>query len=1139
MNFLIKTLEENKKFQELTKQISKTGPIAISGLVDVEKLHVLAGIFNETKRPMVLVTYNEIQARKLYQDLKKLIKQTYFFPKKEITSYDYVAQSKEIEYKRIDVLNKMYLAKKQKEPIIIVTTIEAVMQKMVAKDTLYQNVIDFEVGKTYLLDGIKEKLVGLGYERSDLIENKGQFSIRGGIVDVGLSEKIGVRIEFWGDEVDSIRFFQISSQRSTEMLKEITIFPAHELIVQDLSEAVKNIQEKYPEEIEDIELIKNGDYISKINKYFNEFYENQASFLDYMSDEYLLLLDEKSKINQRKTNIIEDNNKLIASLVEKEKFVPEAIENISKFEYNFEEKQIIYLEQNDSIKNIQKYYFETREINFYNLQLDLLLADIVTYQKNKKKVVLLAGNEISAKKLCDILKENQINYKYEQEAENVKPGEIIVTIGGFSSGFENYDLNLIVISLQNNFEEPVKRKKKLSSTFKDSEKIVFADLKPGDIVVHQTHGIGQFIGVNTITADGVTKDYIKIKYRNDDILYVPTNSLDSVRKYIGGGDNSSPRLNKLGGKEWSATTSKVKKNLEAVAKDLIELYAKRQKIKGFSFSPDTPWQKQFEDSFPYTETDDQLRCIQDVKKDMEKPQPMDRLLCGDVGYGKTEVAIRAAFKAVMDQKQVAYLVPTTILANQQYEEFKTRMQEFAINVELLNRFKTKKEQDEIIKKLKLGEVDVVVGTHRLLSEDVNFKDLGLLIIDEEHRFGVKDKEKIKKLRTNIDVLTMTATPIPRTLHMSIVGVRDMSVIYEPPHNRKPVQTYVLEYDQEVITEAITKEIERDGQVFYLFNQVEGIEKKANEISMLVPEAKVGFAHGKMSGRELEEIMESFINHEINVLVCTTILESGIDIPNANTIIVENADRLGLAQLYQIRGRVGRSDKQAYAYITYKRDKLLSEVADKRLKAIKEFTEFGSGFKIAMRDLEIRGAGSMLGEMQHGHMEQVGYDTYCKLLDEVIKEMQGIEVVEEQDVQIDLAVSSYIPDNFIENSSQKIEIYQNIALCRTEEELQNVIDEVIDRYGRLPKELENLIDIARIKQLARKANILKIAQRENGIVFYFVKEKIKPEMVNTLITKYPMLVKFSNAVEPYVTLRIKENEDIIEKAKEFLNTVIEI
>ena len=670
---------------------------------------------------------------------------------------------------------------------------------------------------------------------------------------------------------------------------------------------------------------------------------------------------------------------------------------------------------------------------------------------------------------------------------------------------------------------------------------MFADLVPGDIVVHQTHGIGQFIGVNTITADGVTKDYIKIKYKNDDMLYVPTNSLDSVRKYIGGGENTTPKLNKLGGKEWSATTNRVRKNLQEIAKDLVQLYAKRQKIQGFSFSEDTPWQTQFEDNFPYTETEDQLRCIEEVKKDMEKPVPMDRLLCGDVGYGKTEVAIRAAFKAVMDQKQVAYLVPTTILANQQYEEFKNRMSEFAMKVELLNRFKTKKEQEEIVKKLKLGEVDVVIGTHRLLSQDVSFKDLGLLIIDEEHRFGVKDKEKIKLLKTNVDVLTMTATPIPRTLHMSIVGVRDMSVIYEPPHNRKPVQTYVLEYDKEVVSEAITKELEREGQVFYLYNQVENIEKKANEISKLVPEAKVGYAHGKMTGKELEEIMQKFINKEINVLICTTILESGIDIPNANTIVVENADKLGLSQLYQIRGRVGRSDKQAYAYITYKRDKLLTEVANKRLKAIKEFTEFGSGFKIAMRDLEIRGAGSMLGEMQHGHMEQVGYDTYCKLLDEVIKEMQGIEVQEEHDVQIDLSISSYIPDSFIENSSQKIEIYQNIALCRTEEELQNVIDEVIDRYGKMPKELENLIDIARIKQLARNANMLKISQRENNVVFYFGKEKIKPETVNILIKKYPMQIKFSNGIEPYITLRIRENtdKDIIKKVKEFLNNIIEI
>ncbi len=530
--------------------------------------------------------------------------------------------------------------------------------------------------------------------------------------------------------------------------------------------------------------------------------------------------------------------------------------------------------------------------------------------------------------------------------------------GRLSAGFECYDLNLIVVTGEDLFTSNVKKRRKLSSSFKEGEKIVFADLKIGDYVVHKSHGIGQFVGVNTLKADGIVKDYIKIRYRNDDMLYIPTNDLDSIRKYIGGGE-ATPKINKLGSKEWENTKAKVKKNLQEVAKELIELYAKRQSIKGYAFSKDTEWQKQFEDSFPYVETDDQLRCIEETKKDMEAPRPMDRLLCGDVGYGKTEVAIRAAFKAVMDQKQVAYLVPTTVLANQQYESFKERMENFAIRVELLNRFRTKKEQEEIIRKLKLGEIDVVVGTHRLLSKDVEFKDLGLLIVDEEHRFGVKDKEKIKQYKASIDVLSMSATPIPRTLHMSIVGVRDMSVIYDPPQNRKPVQTYVLEQDEEVVKEAITKELERSGQVFYLYNKVEDIEAKAVQIANLVPEAKVAFAHGKMSGNQLEEIMMDFIKGEVNVLVCTTILESGIDIPNANTIIVENADRLGLAQLYQIRGRVGRAEKQAYAYIMYKRDKLLTEVADKRLKTIKEFTEFGSGFKIAMRDLEIRGAGSML------------------------------------------------------------------------------------------------------------------------------------------------------------------------------------
>ncbi len=535
---------------------------------------------------------------------------------------------------------------------------------------------------------------------------------------------------------------------------------------------------------------------------------------------------------------------------------------------------------------------------------------------------------------------------------------VIVTKGNLEAGFEYYDSKLLVINSKELLNSDTKSRRKVHNAFSEGEKVIFADLKIGDYVVHKTHGIGQFIGVNTISADGITKDYIKIKYRDADILYIPTNQLDNIRKYIGAGETEL-KLNRLGSKEWSNTKAKVKNNLREVARNLIELYAKRSKAKGFAFSNDTPWQTQFEDSFPYVETDDQLRCIEEVKKDMEQDKPMDRLLCGDVGYGKTEVAIRAAFKACMDQKQVAYLVPTTVLANQQYETFKERMEAFAIKVELLNRFRTKKEQEQVIKKLKLGEVDVVIGTHRILSKDVEFKDLGLLIIDEEHRFGVKAKEKIKELKTNVDVLTMTATPIPRTLHMSIVGVRDMSVIYEPPQDRRPVQTYVLEYDEEVVKEAITKELERKGQVFYLFNRVEDIEKKAEQISNLVPESHVAYAHGKMTGNELESIMMDFIEQKVNVLVCTTILESGIDIPNANTIIVENADRLGLAQLYQIRGRVGRSNIQSYAYITYKPDKLLSEVADKRLKAIKEFTEFGSGFKIAMRDLEIRGAGSLL------------------------------------------------------------------------------------------------------------------------------------------------------------------------------------
>jgi len=963
----------------------------------------------------------------------------------------------------------------------------------------------------------------MGYKRVDLIENRGEFSIRGDIIDIGIKENEGIRIELWGDDIDSIRKFKISSQRSTDMLKNVEIYPAIEDILQDSAENVCNRIEKFKNNylLEDLEIIKEGDYTSKIDKYFNEFYTIQNNILNYIED-YQIFMDEPEKVNQRILSIQNENNNLIKSLIGKEKFVPEILENINNFKLDI--KNVVNLKEQDTLKND----FNTKEVNLFKGDIKNLEIGVSEAIKNKKRIIILAGDKENANKIKKAVNQNLI---VTDSLDNIilKPGEAIISTGALSNGFEDTDTKLLVIS-SDEFFHKTKKYKKVSDTFKSGEKIVFADLKVGDYIVHKNHGIGIFTGINTIKVDGITKDYIQLKYKDGDVLYVPTEDLDNVRKYIG--SEGSLQLNKLGTKEWEKTKAKVKGNLRAVAKELIELYARRENAKGFAFTKDGDFQIQFEESFPYKETDDQLRCIEEVKKDMENIKPMDRLLCGDVGYGKTEVAIRAAFKAVVDGKQVAYLTPTTILANQQYQEFKERMKEYPITVELLNRFKTKKEQTEIVRKLKTGEVDIVIGTHRILSDDIQFKDLGLLIIDEEHRFGVKAKEKIKQYKNTIDVLTMTATPIPRTLQMSIVGIRDMSVIYEPPQNRKPIQTYVLEYDEEVIKEAITKELERGGQIFYIYNIVDSISSKANMLQKLVPEAKISYAHGRMSGREIEDIMQDFIEKKTNVLVCTTILESGIDIPNANTIIVENADKFGLAQLYQIRGRVGRSDRQAYAYITYKRDKMISEDGVQRLKAIKEFTEFGSGFKIATRDLQIRGAGSIFGEIQHGHIEQIGYDMYSKLLNEVVKEMKGEKVEEEHEVTIDINISSYIPEEYIENSSQKIEIYQDIANAKNEEDIQNIIDEIIDRYGEMPEEVNNLIEIARIKNMCKKANIVKLQQKPNGMIIYF--KDITEESINKMIQKYRQKIKFSSGEKPYITLKIDKN--VIKEIKEFIESI---
>ena len=908
MNTILGEIGKSKEFVKLINEIeNKKSPIAISGLNSVGMTQIQTAIHEFTKKPLFIITYNEIQAKKIYQDIKCFTENVEFFPKKDIVTYDYIAESKENLYERIEVINKI----KSKNSLIVVSTIEAVAQKLPKKETLYKNELKFKVGEEYNLEDIKKKLVELGYMRCDLIEGRGQFSVRGDIVDIAINNKTGIRIEFWGDEIDSIREFNIESQRSIGNNDKAVINPANEYILEEnLDKVCKKIREKYKDYInqniieEDIEQIKLGNYTSKIDKYFDCFYEEQETILDYLKNNYIVFLDEIGKIENRLENIKKEKENLVENLISKDKDVPEAIINdldFQEIEEVLNKKQLIYIEKYDSLSKSEaiNYKFNYRDVNYYKSEIENLFKDLKDYLKNGKNVYILIETKEKAKKLKTLLEEKEIPCKIEEKLNKtiiVKAKEKIVTIslGVLSSGFENYDINQVVISAEELISGEKRRRKITNTAFKEGEKIVFADLKQGDYVVHKRYGIGIYIGVNTIKADGIIKDYIKIKYQDDAILYIPTSDLDSIRKYIGG-DKIKPKINKLGSKDWEKAKNKVKNNLREVAKELIELYAKREKAIGFAFSKDTPWQKEFEDKFPYQETDDQLRCIEEIKKDMEISKPMDRLLCGDVGYGKTEVAQRAAFKAVMDGKQVAYLAPTTVLAEQQYQEFKKRMKDFPVRIEILNRFKSVKYQNEVIKKLKLGEVDILIGTHRILGKDVEFKDLGLLIIDEEHRFGVKAKEKIKQMKMNIDVLTMTATPIPRTMHMSIVGIRDMSVIYEPPYNRKPVQTYVLEYDKEVVKEAIIRELERGGQVFYVFNRVDSIARKAEEISELVPEAKVVYAHGQMTGSKIEDIMQEFVEGKTNVLVCTTILESGIDIPNANTIIVENADRMGLAR----------------------------------------------------------------------------------------------------------------------------------------------------------------------------------------------------------------------------------------------------
>ncbi len=1089
MNPLVKELPKHSKFNELLNSIkNKESNLSITGLTDSSKAHVIYSLYNYSNVRPVVVCPNVSSAKKFIQDMKFYTdKEIVFLPAREVIYYDVDVQSRETNNARVYAISKLV----NDDEMILVTTIEALLQPMLPKQEYVGLNVKIKLGDKIELNSLIAKLLKLGYSREELVAAKGQFSVRGGIIDIFPVEmNMPYRIELFGDEVDSIRTFDILDQRSKEVVEEFEINFSTEYIISRenvsiLSETLNGLLDTEINAdlkktiLQDIEKIESENYLGLIDRYFELLIPNSVTLLDYLEDNYTIYLDETSKQISRAEAINFENNEAIKVATTSNVYTKYTFKYVSfeTIEAKLKSLSSVYMSKlgQDRVMHAKRkeYSFSCREVNFFRSTMDLLIKDVKKYKEQQKITVLVFPTATKAETAKNVLQDSNIPAKYVIDismVDELKQGMVYICVGILSSGFAYDDIDIVVMA------EPISgvaEKRKSTKDFLGDVLNSYEDLKEGDYVVHINHGIGKYLGVETVDTAGIVKDYMKLEYKDGGVLYIPITNLDNIKRYVCE-DGFKPKLNKLGTKEWENTKLKVAKHVSEVAKELTLLYALRSKAQGFAFSKDTPWQKEFEADFEYELTDDQARAIKEMKQDMEQAKPMDRLLCGDVGYGKTEVAIRGAFKAVMDSKQVAYLVPTTVLSLQQYNVFKERMEKFGVRVEMLSRFKTKKEQEAIVKKLELGEIDVVVGTHRLLSKDVKFKDLGLLIIDEEHRFGVEDKEKIKKYKNNIDVLSMTATPIPRTLHMSMIGIRDVSVIAEPPHERLPVHTYVSEYNASMIGEAIEKEMARDGQVFYISNRVENIESVVAKVKGIAPEARVSFAHGQMTPNQIEDTMLDYMNKKTDVLVCTTILESGIDIPNANTIIVENADKLGLAQLYQIRGRVGRSNRLAYAYVTYNRGSVLTEEASKRLNAIKDYSEFGSGFKIALRDLEIRGAGNVLGAEQHGHMMMVGYDMYAALLNKAI-EKEKLKIDNEQDIQkgeikISLDVSANIPNEYISDSMLKIEMYQKLSNANNDEELQNVIDELIDRFSDIPQETLNLVEIVRIRNKCKQIGI---------------------------------------------------------------------
>ncbi len=1147
MEAFIRPLRELKEFEDLEADLKKGAGIRqVSGCIDAQKPHLIYALCNGAAGKLI-VTFSEQKARELYEACRFFDKNAVYYPARDILFYQSDIRGNLLTGQRMAAVKVLL---EQKNPVLI-TTFDALMDRLVPLEVVVDSILQVKVGDSLNLEQTALRLVRMGYERNYQVETSGQFALRGGILDVfPLTEESPLRIELWGDEVDSIRSFEAESQRSIENLERAEIYPASEAVLTEerLARGLEKIeaegsrlykalrQEMKTEEAyrvkSSLETLKEELAAQQgqvnVESYLPYFFEKTVSLMDYFdSGNTLLFLDEPARCLERGRVVQAEFAESMKHRLEKGYVLPGQMNIIvsdREAAAALSRRKCVALSTLDAklgeLEVSRQFHISTRTVNPYNSSFELLVKDLKQFKKNGYRVLLLSGSRTRAERLALDLQQEELNCFYTEDYDHaVQPGEIMVVYGKLKRGVEYPELKFVVISESDIFGEEKKKRKK-RHTYQGEKIQSFTDLSVGDYVVHENHGLGIYRGIEKVEVDKTVKDYIKIEYDKGGNLYIQATQLDMIQKYAGA-DARKPKLNRLGGQEWNKTKTRVRGAVREIARELVELYAARQSKEGYAYGPDTVWQREFEEMFPFEETEDQAQAIEATKQDMESRRIMDRLICGDVGYGKTEIAIRAAFKAVQENKQVVYLVPTTILAQQHYNTFVQRMKDFPVRVDLMCRFRTPAQMKKTVEDLKKGLVDIVIGTHRVLSKDVEFKDLGLLVIDEEQRFGVAHKEKIKQMKNNVDVLTLTATPIPRTLHMSLIGIRDMSVLEEPPMDRMPIQTYVMEDNEEIVREAIHRELAREGQVYYVFNRVNQIEEVTAKIAALVPEANVAFAHGQMKERELERIMYDFVNGEIDVLVSTTIIETGLDISNVNTMIIHDADNMGLSQLYQLRGRVGRSSRTAYAFLMYRRNKMLKEVAEKRLSAIREFTELGSGFKIAMRDLEIRGAGNLLGAQQHGHMEAVGYDLYCKMLNEAVRTLKGETEEESFETTIDIDLDAYIPPKYIPNEYQKLDIYKRIAGIETEEDSEEMLEELIDRFGEPPKSVQNLLLAARLKARAHHVYFTDVVQKGDSVRFVlYEKANIDAARIPQFVEGFYGALTFTmDAKAPYFTFQM--------------------